>query len=207
MKNIKVILLLGLIAYGIYYYYDSRPIVYGHGQIAPAIPIQVLGSKKVFKFRDDYEILPLATFDITARVLSRKRYWIGKEADIVPVDLALGWGPMSDEKVLDKLKISQRNRWYYWKCKKLPITKKQIEHNAANMHLIPANDEIEGKIKSAKKGNLVKFKGFLVRITGANDWQWQGSLSRTDKGDGACELVYVEEFEVINKDIVLSNMK
>ena len=114
---------------------------------------------------------------------------------------------MSDEKVLDELKISQRNRWFYWNCKKFPIPKEQITHNAANMHLIPANDEIESKIKSAKKGNLVKFKGFLVKVTGENDWRWQSSLSRTDTGDGACEVIYVEEFEIITKEEVLARRK
>ena len=205
--KIKIIFWIGLIALGLWYYYDSQPITYGHGQIAPKTPVQKLGSKKKFKFKDDYEVLPLATFDITARVLSTERYWLDKEAKLAPVDFALGWGPMSDEKVLDELKISQRNRWFYWKCKKFPIPKQQIEHNAANMHLIPADDKIESRIKSAKKGNLVKFKGYLVRVEGENGWHWQGSLSRTDTGDGACEVVFVKEFEIIEKDKVLSQIK
>ena len=205
--KMKPILLIGVIALGLWYYYDSRPVTYGHGQIAPNTPIQVLGAKKAFKFKDDYEVLPLATFKITARVLSSKRYWTGRESELAPVDLALGWGPMSDEKVLDELKISQRNRWFYWQCKKFPIPKEQIQHNAANMHLIPSNDEIESKIKKAKIGNLVKFKGFLVKVTGEKDWWWQSSLSRTDGGDGACEVIYVEEFEIISKEEALTRKK
>ena len=203
----KTIFWIGLIILGLWYYYDSQPIVYGHGQIAPKTPVQKLGSKKKFKFRDDYEIFPLATLDITARVLSTERYWLDKEATLAPVDLALGWGPMSDEKVLDELNISQRNRWFYWNCKKFPIAKEQIMHNAANMHLIPANDKIESKIKSAKTGNLVHFKGFLIKVTGENGWRWQSSLSRTDTGNGACEVVFVEEFEIIDKEEVLAIIK
>ncbi|MBN2790537.1 MAG: hypothetical protein JXR69_10145 [Candidatus Delongbacteria bacterium] len=204
MKNIFII---GLLALGIWYWYDMQPVTYGHGQIAPDAPKQVLGSKKKFNFKDDYEILPLATFDITARVLSRKRYWTGRDSELAPVDLALGWGPMSDEKVLDQLKISQSNRWFYWRCKKLPIPQQDILYNSANMHLIPADDQIESRIKDAKKGDLVKFKGYLVRVEGDKGWYWQGSLSRTDTGDGACEVVFVKEFEIIDKDSVLSKMK
>lgn len=203
----KTIFFIGLIMLGLWYYYDNQPITYGHGQIAPKTPVQKLGSKKAFKYKDDYEVLPLATFDITARVLSTERYWLDKEAKLAPVDLALGWGPMSDEKVLDELKISQRNRWFYWNCKKLPIPQTQIMHNAANMHLIPANDEIESKIKDTKTGNLVHFKGFLVKMTRGDNWWWKSSLSRTDTGDGACEVVYVEEFEIIEKEEVLKRMK
>jgi len=200
--KIKTIFWISLIVLGLWYWYDSQPITYGHGQIAPNTPVQKLGSKKPFKFKDDYEVLPLATFDITGRILSRKRYWFDTESKLAPVDLAMGWGPMSDEKVLDELKISQRNRWFYWKCENFPIPRKQIEYNAANMHLIPANDGIESKIKDAKIGNLVHFKGFLVKITGKDGWWWQSSLSRTDTGDGACEVVFVKEFEIIEKEKV-----
>ncbi|MDA3885830.1 MAG: hypothetical protein PF638_09570 [Candidatus Delongbacteria bacterium] len=205
--KIKIIFWVGIIVLGLWYYYDSKPITYGHGQIAPKTPVQKLVSKKAFKLEEDYEVLPLATFDITARVLSTERYWLDKEAKLAPVDFALGWGPMSDEKVLDKLKISQRNRWFYWSCKELPISQSQIMHNSANMHLIPANDEIDTKIKSTKTGNLVKFKGFLPKITGEDGWWWQSSLSRTDVGNGACEVVYVEEFEIISKEEVLKRLK
>ncbi len=191
--KLKIIFWIGLIVLGLWYYYKT--------------PVQKLGSKKAFKFKDDYEILPLAIFDITARVLSTERYWLDKEAKLAPVDLALGWGPMSDEKVLDELKISQRNRWLHWSSKKLPISQKEIMHNAANMHLIPANDEIYSKIKDTKAGNLVHFKGFLIKITDEDGWWWQSSLSRTDTGDGACEIVYVDEFEIIEKEEVLKRLK
>lgn len=204
--NIKIFFFIGFIALGIWYWYDNQPVTYGPGQIAIKIPIQKFTSKKKFKFRDDYEVIPKADFDITARVLSRKRYWMGKDAELVPVDLALGWGPMSDEKVLDELVIGQRNRWFFWRCKNLPIPKKQIQHNAANMHLIPADDEIESRIKNAKKGNLIKLKGYLVRIEAENGWYWQSSLSRTDTGGGACEVIFVTEFEIIDPEIVLSQL-
>jgi hypothetical protein len=41
----------------------------------------------------EFKILPLAKFSIKARVLSRKRYYFGRAAKLVSVDLALGWGP------------------------------------------------------------------------------------------------------------------
>jgi hypothetical protein len=198
--NIKFILILGLIAFGIYFWYDGRPITHeGKGQVAPDQPVQTVTKSKVFGFGDGFTVLPLADFDITARVLSRKRYWFGTEAELAPVDLALGWGPMSDDAVISELKISQRNRWFYWKCRKFPIPREEIEHNAANMHLVPENDDIESSIKSVKKGDIVQFKGHLVRINRGNDWHWQSSISRTDTGNGACEVVFVKEFEIITE--------
>jgi hypothetical protein len=198
--NIKLIFILGLMAFGIYYWYDGRPITHeGKGQIAKGQPRQTPTKAKVISHGDDYLITPMADFDITARVLSKERYWIDGGAKLVPVDLALGWGPMSDDKVLSELKISQRNRWFYWNYKnKLPVPRDQIEHNAANMHLIPADDGIEKKIKGVKVGSLVHFKGHLVRVNRPDGWHWNSSMSRTDTGDGACEVIFVKEFDIIN---------
>jgi len=196
--KIKIILILGLIAFGYYYWKNDRPVTHeGKGQIAKEQPKQTPSKEKEFKFGDGYTVHPLADFDITARVLSNERYYIDNESELAPVDLAMGWGQMSDDAVLSKLKISQRNRWFYWKCDSYPIPRDQIEHNAANMHLIPADENIEKLIKSVNIGNLVHFKGHLVKVTKSDGWKWQSSLARDDTGNGSCEVVFVKEFQIL----------
>ena len=37
-----------------------------------------------------------------------------RESDLAPVDLALGWGRMSDEAILKDIQISQSGRFYFW---------------------------------------------------------------------------------------------
>lgn len=64
------------------------------------------------------------------------------------------------------------------------------------MHMIPANDEIERQLKSIRAGNMVHLKGFLVEVTGKDGFRWKSSLTRTDTGGGACELVLVESLFV-----------
>jgi hypothetical protein len=65
------------------------------------------------------------------------------------------------------------------------------------MHLIPANREIDERIRDAGEGDEVSFKGYLVRINGENGWSWQSSLRRDDTGAGACEIVLVETFSIL----------
>ena len=103
---------------------------------------------------------------------------------------------MSDETVLDKIKIRQSNRFYFWSVKQFPIPQKKIETQSANMHLIPADNAILKQIKTARAGDIVDFTGYLVKVTGADGWKWKSSLTRNDMGNGACEVVYVEDFEV-----------
>lgn len=175
---------------------DSSPITHGPGMIAPDTPTQeMIGSGEQFSHKD-YLITPLATFQIEARVLSSKHYRSGRESELSPVDLALGWGPMSDEAVLNKIKIRQSNRFYYWKVKKFPIPRRDIEQNSANMHLIPASNEIAKAIKKIRVGQVVEIVGYLVRVQARDGWRWKSSLTRKDTGQGACEVIWVEDIRV-----------
>jgi len=86
----------------------------------------------------------------------------------VPVDLALGWGRMSEDEILKDIDIRQSVRFYSWRAKELPIPKKEISSHSANMHLIPANREIDERIRDAGEGDVVSFRGYLVRIEAEN---------------------------------------
>ncbi len=158
-------------------------------------PTQNAPSKKPFEFKG-YSITPLADFEITAKILSREKYHLGEEANLSPLDLALGWGRMADDEVLKNIDVSQSNRWYYWETDTLPIPQREIETHSANMHMIPQDDTIKSILLGAKEGDIVNIKGALVRVDKGDNWHWQSSLSRDDTGDGACEVVFVESAQV-----------
>jgi len=180
------------------HWWNSRPITHGPGVIAPNPPKQTESAKAPFSF-EEYRITPLGGFEVNARVLCRKKYSFGKEADLAPVDLALGWGRMSDETVIDKLDIHQSNRFYFWQSKTLPIPRKEINTHSANMHLIAADASIKKRIKKVRVGHIVEFSGHLVKATHKKEhWNWKSSLSRTDTGRGACEVVFVETFRILD---------
>ena len=191
----KRIFLLMLIAYGAYHHFSNRPILHGNGVIASVQPQQQSTSQAKLML-NDFTITPLQSFEIEARVLSAEHYSVGRTADLVPVDLALGWGPMSDEAVLSKINITQGNRFYYWHVDAFPIPREQIESNSANMHMIPATSTVAKTLKSIRAGQVVKLSGYLVEVNAADGWHWRSSLSRTDTGSGACELVYVKSLQV-----------
>jgi hypothetical protein len=169
----------------------------GPGVHAQEPPEQVnISNPSSFKF-GDYQITPLASFQIKAKVLSREEYMLGREAELSPVDLALGWGRMTDEAVIEQIDISQSGRWYTWYTEALPIPAREIETHSANMHLIPADDAVESEINRARTGDIIELTGKLVEITADDGWRWKSSMTREDKGDHACEVVWVEDFEVV----------
>lgn len=143
-----------------------------------------------------YQITPLASFVIKAKVLSKNSYLLGRESDLSPIDLALGWKKMSDEAVLNQIVITQSGRWYHWQVDDFPIPRIEIETQSANMHLIPASNAIESMIKQVKQGQIIDMRGYLVRVDAKDGWHWLSSLTRNDTGAHACELVFVESFNV-----------
>ena len=172
--------------------------MYGPGIYAPDQPTQEnISASSTFNFKET-KISPLADFEITAKVLSRKNYTFDETASISPIDLALGWGRMSDEKVLDTLHISQSNRWYHWNTDKLIIPRREIETHSANMHMIPSTQDIEVILETVKNGDIIHLKGQLVRVDNINGSYWKSSTSRTDTGAGACEIIFVTYFEILN---------
>ncbi|UXI67643.1 hypothetical protein [Tahibacter amnicola] len=170
----------------------------GPGVLAPDIPHQseLAGPAPVLPDIAGMQLTPKARFAITARVLSSETYRFDPLASLVPVDLALGWGRMSDSDVLKDVAISQSNRFYWWKVKEFPIPQREIIESSANMHLIPADAGVDRLIRRARTGDVVRFEGFLVSVTDGKGGHWTSSMTRADSGAGACELIYVESFSI-----------
>ena len=146
--------------------------------------------------KNGYRITPLAEYRLRARVLRLEPYWLDRASELSPVDLALGWGPMSDQQILDRLEITQGRRWYYWRAEELSIPRKLLASSSANAHIIPANEEVERLLGILRAGDLIRARGYLILAEGENNWRWRSSLRRDDTGEGSCEVFWVEELVI-----------
>jgi hypothetical protein len=195
----KIIFLLVIVLLGAYLFYPEKTITYPPGITAPDVPEQTNLSEEKIWLIDDYTITALAGYKIKARVLSRNNFSVGKESDLSPLDLALGWGPMSDQSIIEKIDISQSNRWYRWKASNPPpIPASEIMLNSANVHIVPKDYLVEDKFDDVYKGSLIEMQGYLVKITAEGGWRWISSLKRNDTGGGSCELFFVEDVTILD---------
>ncbi len=192
----KPFYVLGAAIFAAYFYWQQSEIPRPAGALAPDDPVQTSVYSSSPLEKNGYRIAPLAAFDIRARVIRTERYRFGSEADLAPVDLVLGWGAMSDSAVLRQINFSQGGRFYRWWANTLPVPRDVIESHSANMHMIPASGAIERQLKSIRAGNMVHLKGLLVEATSPAGWRWKTSLTRTDTGAGACELILVQSLDV-----------
>ena len=197
MKTLAFIALLA--AAWFFYARLHAPITYPAGVLIAAEPQQTAITPEDSAFDEGkFHFQPLAHFALDARVLHQKIYRYDRAAALVPVDLAVGWGPMSDQAVLDQLEISQSARFFWYQYqRKPPIPLGEIVSHATNLHLIPSSKAVAAECRSLRAGELIHLSGLLVEATGPEIGTWRSSLSRTDTGNGACELVWVEQLEQI----------
>lgn len=181
----------------LYWLISPGEVRHGPGVLAPKEPEQRGLEGAATWQASGYTFRPLADFRIEARVIRREDYWLGRESELSPVDFVLSWGPMSDQRVLDGLHITQRGRWYHWQARQLPIPRREIESHSANMHMIPADREVRSLLDAVRSGDLVRIRGYLVEVQAPDGWRWRSSLSRSDTGNGSCEVVWVEDIRPV----------
>lgn len=196
-KVFTTIFLIAAIIFLVYEIWPEKEVVQLPGVLAPQNPVQVNMTEGSGWIKDDYFYEALAQFKIKAKVLCRSDYNFDDASSVCPTDLALGWGRMSDQTVVDKIHIWQGGRWYKWKADKLPIPKKEIETHSANMHIIPAGQLVQNVLDQVALGEIIEIEGYLVDIKGPGGWRMRSSTSRTDRGDGACEVVWVEKLTIV----------
>lgn len=193
---IKHIVFFGIMMVAGYLYLTERTITHGPGEVAPDAPTQRHAFGERHFEHQGYRIEPLARFNSEVRLLSKEWYYNGQLAEISPVDFMVGWGPMSDERVLNEVLIKQNDRYFSWQLTHYPIPLNKMVRHSANIHLVPASEEVKAKLREVLKGHVVKLKGLLVEISDGNGWSAESSLTRKDYGEDASEILWLEELKI-----------
>lgn len=141
-------------------------------------------------------IMPLKTYK-TAVVVIGKKFYSDPEAELVPVDLCVVWGILAEPEYLQYIICTQTDR----KCKiegieRVNLSISYIEDHFTNLHIIPANETIYEAIRDIKIHQPIILEGFLVDVYIDGEIWLETSLSPTDTGTGACEILYVTKVRI-----------
>jgi len=163
------------------------------------------GAEKVrIKLKGGFvDLFPVAKYRIAAVVASKRKYSSGWGSEVMPFDLALIWGRLTDPGMEKHLKIkhdSTRMAWFRIDGNDSPVDMTYANSHGSNNHLIPASQNIFKAIDQEVKGRLqVVLEGFLVNVEGLSEGQsikLGTSLTRTDTDRGACEVLYVTSLRI-----------
>jgi hypothetical protein len=187
------------------YYLFGREYVYVDNLYNLKDPIQekASGTKKITIDGENVFISRLYSYKIQARVIDTKQY-IGFDLlnKLSPEDMGLAWDFMVEDRNIDKINCySHSNRLLNYRIYdnswlESAGGRERVNQRVSNNHLIPADKTVKGKLLSIKKGEYVELEGYLVTAyttDSDSNIYWKSSDTRTDTGDGACEVIYVTD--------------
>jgi hypothetical protein len=89
-------------------------------------------------------LTPRATYKVTGYAAETSRKLLDKWDFVMPLDLALVWGPVADPAVLSHMKFHLSDRYVsYWYDGSTPSAViGRLPSHVANNHLIPSTDEV-----------------------------------------------------------------
>jgi hypothetical protein len=181
------------IAWGGWHWLTTRPVHPPDGVLAAQDPRQVDLDSSAQIHMGRWTLTERASYQVTARVLGNEKYHFDALADLVPEDLALGWGSMSDNRTLRDIDISQSNRFYFWHSTSLPLPREVIIAHSAKTHVIPGSRAVATLLARIRPGQVVTLTGSLVDGRRDDGLSIKTSLTRTDSGAGACEVLLVSD--------------
>lgn len=169
-------------------------------------PVQTPTDKQPFDVEFNgvgYTVAPQYAYDITGMIVSYRHHDGNSRMHALAndhlnmLDLCVIWGDNTANERLHK--ISFWNGIFTCNVK----TRDQQAWDAfdmnqlSNNHLVSGDEFIRRQVKKIKVGDQVRLRGYLSSYTSEGGSTRGTSTTRTDTGDGACETIYVEQFEIV----------
>jgi hypothetical protein len=154
-----------------------------------------------------YTVTPLYSYELWGLIVSyhhsasfidtSHRQW---QDFINTKDLCVLWGRNVETGVYKRMSFKNRDFTCFYRYPDEETRRLFTENALSNNHILPADPLVADAVMKARTGDQVRFKGWLVSygIKGA-PYARRSSTARTDRGNGACEVVYVTEFEVLRE--------
>ena len=152
-----------------------------------------------------YTLTPRAVYDISGLVVSQHSgdalLNLDHKADPGNIkDVCVVWGEAISNGSYQKMKYASGEFTcsFSWTG---GLTPPFNPEKISNNHLIPADAAVAKRIRTIRIGDQIRMKGLLVDYTvtsqGREVFTRRTSLTRSDTGNGACEILYVTEISVV----------
>ncbi|MEO0574731.1 MAG: hypothetical protein AAF004_04645 [Pseudomonadota bacterium] len=154
---------------------------------------------------DAYQITPEFDYELTGLVVSFRQHdgnsrMHQRSADHLNVaDLCVVWAGTARNPHLNKVsfwngvftcnfKTTDRAAWEAFDI-----------HQISNNHLLSDDPTIRNAIDDVRIGDQITLRGSLASYVSPNGSKRGTSVTRQDTGNGACETIYVDSFEILQR--------
>ena len=176
-----------------------------------ADPVQTETSAAPFKIESNdivYTINPVQDYQLQGIVVSyhdsdtwwdiyHHKSW---QDFINTKDLCVIWGDNVSSGVYRQMEFenSTWTCWAYWPDRE--TGRRFSMHQLSNNHLLVTDPYLQGIVDDVEIGDQIRIQGQLASYSHSNGRFTRGtSTSRTDTGNGACETIYVNDFEIVKR--------
>ena len=168
-------------------------------------PRQTASTKRPFRvtFNDvEYRVKPKYRYALDGLVVSfrhhdGKSHMHSRSQDhLNMLDVCVVWGGNADPELLNRLSfwngiftcnVETRDREAWGRFDMFDL---------ANNHLISDSPRIRNEVRSIRIGDQIRVEGWLASYGTRTGDERGTSTTRSDTGNGACETIYVERFEI-----------
>jgi hypothetical protein len=152
-----------------------------------------------------YTITPLYTYELYGMVVSYHNcgtwwdiYHHDQWKDFINVkDLCVVWGENVQTEVYKDMRFTS-DSWaciYYWPDE---VGSRFNQTCLSNNHILSHDESVTKSILRTGGGDQIYLRGYLAQYSHSNmDFRRGTSTSRTDTGNGACETIYVEDYQIL----------
>ena len=150
----------------------------------------------------DYLVEPEYDYDLVGMIVSFRHHdnnsRMHRLADdhLNMLDVCVVWGDNAGGAQLDKIDFWNGIFTCNVKTRDQAAWDSFDMNQLSNNHLISDDDDIRDRVRDVKIGDQIRISGVLAAYESPGGRRGT-STTRTDTGDGACETIYVDNFEIV----------
>jgi len=170
-------------------------------------PIQEKVERESYRFDymgSSYSIFPRADYEIWGMVVTQNDitsianiYHTSSSVDFK--DLCVIWGRNLTDEIYKEVTFWSDPFTCWYRPQTQRASRAFSGDYLSNNHLLSRSKSVRDKVNSINIGDQIYARGYLIDYcpAGRPDYMRKTSLVRTDTGPGACEVMMIEEFDIL----------
>ena len=169
-------------------------------------PVQKATNKSSFDANYNgvaYRIEPEYDYDLFGMIVSFRhhdgdsRMHLRANDHLNMLDVCVIWGDNTSNRGLNKISFWNGIFTCNVKTKDQEAWESFDMYQLSNNHLISDDELLRNRVRDIRVGDQIRVRGYLASYSSETGGTRGTSTTRLDTGDGACETIFVERFEII----------